>query len=218
MTTTINVKQVGSWSETFKLSLAPYGTGGLSTYYDFQGLTETVDIDEGDKGIESIPNGAGGDVVKIVPQEATTITLECYPTDIGIVNKTGFGQAYRDIQANWDTTEPLEQNNTRNRESWLVSILWTDDAANTGADEVTASSTNSLRYSVAHAWMTSYKPSFTDGILKTTISFMVPPFNKLGAAGQIHECSGDATALLAINSFGSTKFNPVATAQYTWHG
>lgn len=216
-----SVDQLGAFSETFKLAIAPYGSGSLSTYYDFQGLIghDSISIDEGEKGIESIPVGGGGRVVQKNPKADTTITFTCYPVEIDFTTGGGISMAFRDVQSNWDTgTEPMEQTDSRNRDTFLVAFLVTDDSANTGADEVTAASTNSFRWIAAHCFMTGYKPSF-DGTFKVEVTFTVPATTKTGES-KIHECSGVATALPAVNNFGSSKFPPTTAAgtALVWHG
>lgn len=218
MAQSTNLDLLGGFSETFKLSIAPFTNG---TYYDFHNITghDSIDIDEGDKPIETIPIGGGGRVVKQMPKEDSTVTFEVYPVDMDVVGLTGISQMFRDLQGSWDTTEPMDQTDTRNRDTFLASVLFTDDsAAGTGADDATASATNSMRWSAAHCFMTGYKPNFTEGIFKVSVTFTVPAFTKTGTA-KIHECSGDGTALSALTAFNSTNFSPTVAAgtAFTWH-
>jgi len=204
----------GAWSETCLISITPYTSAG-TTDVEFAALTETVDSDLGDKDIDQIVNLTGGRLVKYLPQEITTITFEGYPVDIDFFGATGISQAFQDIVGNWDTIEPLAVSATRNRGMFRIAILWTDDTTATSAAGATASGTNAYRIVFAHAYMTSMKPSFTDGILKFTFSFKCPAFNKNGIA-QIREESGDATALPALNTYNATNYDPEATADFTW--
>jgi hypothetical protein len=167
----------------------------------------------GDKDIEQIPNLKGGRVVKKTPQDITTITFEGYPVDCDSAGGTGFSNLFEGGQT-WDTTEPFGVNSTIVRDLFRIAILWTDDPAATAGVGLTAASTNSYRIVFAHAWCTSMKPSYTDGVLKVTLQFKCPAFNKNGMA-LIHEDSGDATALVSLNSYNSTNYPPTGTS-ITW--
>jgi len=76
----------GAWSETALVGIAAQG----GTDVKFASITETVDIDIGDKDFDVIATLAGGRLVKFTPQEPTTITLEAYPVDAAT---TGFTTA-----------------------------------------------------------------------------------------------------------------------------
>jgi hypothetical protein len=203
----------GAWSETAFISIQAYAAGASGTDTGYAAITETIDIDMGDKDIDQVPTLIGGRVVKKVPQDITTITFEGYPVDIDSTAGTGVSEAFHG--GTWDTSEPLAVTSSRNRDLFRIAILWTDDSAATTAAGATAVATNSYRIVFAHAYMTSMKPSFTDGILKFTFSFKCPAFNKNGI-GLIHEDSGDATALAALNTYGSVNYPPTGSTAYTW--
>ena len=203
----------GAWSETAFISIARYVAAG-STDVEFASLTETIDIDMGDKGIDQIVNIKGGRMVKKTPQDITTITFEGYPVDCDSVGGTGFSNLFEGGQT-WDTTEPFGVNSTIVRDIYRIAIMWTDDPAVTAGAGASAASTNSYRIIFAHAWCTSMKPSFTDGILKVKLEFKCPAFNKNGTS-LIHEDSGDATAVTTLNSYNSTNYPPTGTTAYTW--
>jgi len=203
----------GAWSETALITIARYVAAG-STDVEFASLSETIDIDMGDKDIEQIVNLKGGRMVKKVPQDITTITFEGYPVDCDSAGGTGFSNLFEGGQT-WDAAEPFAVNSTIVRDLYRISILWTDDPAPTTAVGTTAVSTNSYRIVFANAWCTSMKPSYTDGVLKVTLSFKVAAFNKNGIS-QIHEDSGDATALVSLNSYNNTNYLPSGITAYTW--
>ena len=207
----------GAWSETAWITITKYAAAG-GTDYSFTAITETIDIDMGDKDIEQVPTLIGGRVVKKVPQDITTITFEGYPTTInagGVSSGAGSGVSQMFEGGTWDTTEPLVQNSSIQRDLFRVTILWTDDTANTGAQYATAASTNAYRITFAHAYMVSMKPAFTDQLLKVTFAFKCPAFNKNGVS-LIHEESGDATALTALSTYNSTNYPPTGSSAYTW--
>ena len=205
----------GAWSETAFVTITRYAAGG-GTDVQFASLTETIDIDMGDKDIEQVPTLIGGRVVKKTPQDITTITFEGYPVDLdsGSSPATGVSQLFQG-GATWDTSEPLTNTSTIVRDLFRIAILWTDDTTATSAAGATASSTNAYRIVFAHAYCTSMKPSYTDGILKVTFTFKCPAFNKFGMS-LIKEDSGDATAIATLNTYNSTNYPPAGTSSYTW--
>ena len=200
--------KAGAWSETALVTITKHNGSNV----EFAALTETIDIDMGDKDIDQIPSVAGGRLVKKVAQDITTITFEGYPIDIDSADGTGVSQMFEG--GTWDTIEPLETYSSLGRDLFRVAILWTDDTSATSAAGSTAAGTNSYRIVFAHCYMTSMKPSFTDGVLKFTFSFKCPAFNPEKTAN-IREESGDNTALSALSAYDSTNYPPRGTS-YTW--
>lgn len=204
--------KTGAWAETALVSIAKYATGGLADV-EFAALTETIDIDLGDKDVDQVVNLKGGRLVKKTPQDITTITFEGYPVDIDSAAGTGISQMFEG--GTWDTTEPMTVEASTSRDLFRLALMWTDDTAATSAAGATTGTSNAYRIVFAHAYMTSMKPSFTDGILKFTFSFKCPAFNSKGVA-LIREDSGDATPVLILNSYNSTNYPPMGTVGYTW--
>lgn len=201
----------GAWSETCLISITPLD----GTEVQLAAMTETVDIDMGDKDIEQVATLIGGRVIKKVPQDITTITFEGYPIGISTANNKGLSQFFHMTNAaTYDTTEPLAVSSTLGRDLFRVCILWSEVAPAT-ATAVTTATKAAYRFTVANAYMTSMKPSFTDGILKFTFAFKVAPFNKQGTA-QIHEESTETTtALPVLSTYDSTRF-PQDGTTFTW--
>ena len=75
---------VDSWSETALISITAQGGSDVQ----FACLTETVDLDIGDKDFDVINSLCGGRIVKFNPQEPTSITLEAYPLEAGTATGT----------------------------------------------------------------------------------------------------------------------------------
>lgn len=157
---------------------------------EFAALTETIDIDAGEKDIEGIPLVNGGRVVKWSPEGDTTITFEAYPLQVGTeIGATGVG--YYDLLHSSDTSGPIRILNDRNRDKHRILIMWTNDSTVTSAKNTTAANASAIRLGFAEAYFTSVKPSFTDGILKFTITAKVTAFDKSGAANILAEsCAG----------------------------
>ena len=61
---------------------------------------------------------------------------------------------------------------------------------------------------MADAFVTAVKPSFTDGILKTTVTFKVVPFDSVGASNiQFESANGITGVMGALGSYtASNKF------------
>ena len=179
-----------AWTEVAFINLND-GT----TDSQIQAITETIDIDQGDKPMESIPTIAGGRLKKFSPQEDTSITFEGYPIAIG--DKTAATQDGLDLffNAGTDAEAPFSATSSRSRTTFTVTILWTDDSTATAAKSEVASGSYGLRYVFANCDLISCKPSYTDKILKATYIFKCPAFNKAGTAN-ITSSSTDGTAAL----------------------
>jgi len=202
----------GAWSETALITITKYAAGG-GTDVEYASLIETIDLDLGEKDVEFRPNLKGGNIIKKIPQAGTTLTFEGYPVDIDAAGGTGVSQMFHG--GTWNTSEPMTVTASTSRDIFRIAILFTDDTTATSAAGETAASSNSYRWVFVHAYMTSMKPSFTDQILKFTFTFKVAPFNKNGVA-LIREDSGDATALVALNTYNSTNYPPTGSIAYTW--
>lgn len=195
-----------SWSEVALVSIARSGAADFT----FAPIVETIDIDEGDNDVEFIATVRGGRIAKQIPKAETTITFEAYPVGTGSTQLSdGLAHFFQgDIS---DSSEPISITNLRGRKidgsttsnirfQFRVAILFTDDTAATLASGATAASTNSYRYSAINCYLVGYKQSFTDGILKVTMTFKVAAFNKSGTGNIIIE-QGNATALSALTSY-----------------
>jgi hypothetical protein len=205
----------GVWSEVCLVSIQPKG----GTEVQLAAMTETVDIDPGSKDIEQIATLIGGRVVKKVPQDITTITFEGYPIGIATANNKGLAQFFHITNAaTYDTTEPLAVTSSLGRDLFRVVILWSEVAPAT-ASAITSALSAAYRFTAANAYMTSYKESFTDGILKATFEFKVPPFNKQGTAQTREESTETATnttsALQTLSAYTTGNF-PEDGTTFTW--
>lgn len=147
-------------------------TDGTSTMA-IHALTETVDIDMGERDLDKIDLLNLGQIPKHGAVGITTITFEGYPLQAGSA-ATGTGNGFFDIFANKpvvDNSQPLEIELSAVLTRFRVSVLWTDDSASTTAGGATAASTAGMRFVIADCFCTSCKTDFTDGILKQTLVF-----------------------------------------------
>lgn len=171
-----------TWTEVCLVTIQLKG----GTARQFAAITETVDIGEPDYPGEAIPTLAGGRIWKQSPQEDGEITFELYPIELDTAaNDKGLFQQF--AGGTWDTAEPLATDIAwpvginRDRDRFIVAIMWTDDTAQTSAMAVTsATDSTALRFYAKECRMTSHKASFTDGILKITATFKFPAMNKAG--------------------------------------
>jgi len=192
-----------SWSEQCKISICREGIA-LTNEVQFQALTETVDIDIGDKDFEAIATTSGGRIIKYTPQEVTSITLEAYPLEAGTVGGTT-GTGFFDLVNTYeDETQPLSISVDHNRTRYRMTVLWTNDTANTGAQKEVLPDYLGLRVA-ACGFFISAKPSFTDGVLKFSVVMKCPPFTKSGSAN-VNIGSCDATVTLQdLGKFSTTS-------------
>jgi len=196
-----------AWQETFLVEITqPGNTLGNN---NAEGTTETIDIDLGEKDIEQVVMGNGGRLEKIVPEGISTITLECYPLNVGSADISAAAETlgFFDLLHAEDTTFPLAISNTTARTRVRLAIMWTDDTtAGDASDALAATANFGLRMVFADAFVTSAKSSFTDGILKWTIMIKVVPFDSAGASNiQFQSANGITGTMPALGSYTSSS-------------
>ncbi|MAG76427.1 MAG: hypothetical protein CL811_06655 [Colwelliaceae bacterium] len=205
------------WQEVCLISVTRAGSSAsIRAAAQFAAITESIDISEPDYPGESIPNTAGGRVWKQTPQEDGEITLEMYPIEASAgdaENNKGLFQQFAGTAADaaYDTAEPISTLLTatpgvdRTRSRFRVTVLWTNDDSGgtppTTAEEATAASTDSLRFSAMGCRLISHKADFTDGILKVTATFKYPAMNKAGDVKMSRWDSGAQTAITALSAY-----------------
>ncbi len=187
-----------SWQETCLVAISAQGGADVA----FQALTETVDIDNGEKDIEGVALVNGGRVAKWTPESDATITLEAYPVSVGKPTGDGFFQL---LYTSTDAAQPLLIAGDHSRAKYRMAILWTNDPTVTSATAVTTGSYEGMRMSFADGYFTSVKPSFTDGILKFTITFKVTAFDKAAATNKQFESTDGTGVLPALAAYTETN-------------
>ena len=195
-----------AWQETFLVEITQPGvTLGNN---NAEGITETIDWDFGEKDFDQIVLGNGGRLEKLTPEGITTLTLECYPLNVGSgdISAAAATVGFFDLLHAEDTTFPLLISGTRARTRVRVAIMWTDDTtAGDASDALAATANLGMRLTIADAFVTSVKPSFTDGILKFTIVFKVVPFDASGNNNiQFESADGTVALLPALASYTTT--------------
>jgi len=192
--------QPDTWSETGLVSMTKSGGEEVQFYT----ITETVDVTIGTKDFDVIANLAGGRLVKYTPQEPMEVTLEAYPVEVGTADpSSGTGNGFFDML--WggigsSDSQPVEISSDRAREKLRMTMLWTDDTSVSDATADIPINSAGLRLIGKNGYVTEVNPSFTDGILKFTITFKVPPFDKSGNSN-ITVQSVDGTATMTMGSY-----------------
>jgi len=177
-----------SWSEIAYIEIAD----DASNVYQYSTITETIDMSFGEADVEYIASIMGGRIPKKNPKNVNEVTLELYP--VGVTSGTGTtGYQPNGIRAWAEGASPTATDfvNSRSSRQFRVVSLWTDAAYvpssatpaagefNKASGAITGTGNSSLRYSWWGGHITDAKDSFTDGILKTTVTFKFPPFNRL---------------------------------------
>jgi hypothetical protein len=175
-----------AWMEKCLITIQPIG----GTAMQFESLTETVDLDLGEKKIEGIALVNGGRIRRWSPQSDGKVTFEAYPLGAG-TSSGSVGAGFHDLMHTKDATAPIRVANDYNRLRHRVALLWTNDPTPTTATAVTADTFFAYRVVAAEVIFTKVTPSFTDGILKFTIEAMWTAFDKAASANCIEEsCAG----------------------------
>jgi len=191
------------WSETALIAIAAQGGANVK----FACMTETVDIDLGDKDFDVIAGLCGSRMIKFNPQDVTTVTLEAYPLQAGTESAATSGTGFFDLMHTADTTQPISISVDRARNPYRIAIMWTDKTSETDASAaITTPANTAMRFVAAGGYFTSVKPSFTDKVLKFTVTYKVPPFDSSGSANvKLESVAGSTTATLtALASYTST--------------
>ncbi|RLI86667.1 MAG: hypothetical protein DRO76_03535 [Candidatus Altiarchaeales archaeon] len=194
--------KAGAWGEECLITITEVD----GTDYNYEALLETADIDLGDRDIEGIATLGGGRVVKFTPEADTTITLEGYAIEAATPDDQASGTGRGFFGHFWDapSNDPQQISATRTRNKHRIVILWTDDTSMTSAaGALSSTSKQGLRFIAADGYITSLKPSFTDGILKFTMTMKVPPYDQNGNANIRVESTETSNTLGALNSYTS---------------
>lgn len=179
-----------AWQEVAKIVITRLG----GTSYEFNAVTDDLDLPEGDYPGESIPNLAGGRIWKQSPQEDGEVSMTIYGTNLDTTAAQGLIQEWTGISGGgaYDTSQPLATDISwpvgvsRLRDRFMVVIMWTDDdTINTAAevlDPSGATGTNkvAMRFYAKECRIIVHKASFTDKILKMNVTFKYPAMNKAG--------------------------------------
>lgn len=199
----------GMFSEKAKVSISVLGGSEVA----FETLVDSLSIDQGDKDVEGVPLVGGGRLTKKKPQGDITISFDAYPTTVEGGDSKGIAQLFQN-GGTIGGTDPVIVYSSTVRTPCRVTILMTDDTANTGATSTTALNASAMRYSLAYCYCVSANADFSDGY-KWSMKFKAPAFNKFGSAN-VREESTETTGLVALRAFSTTYFDPADTDGYSW--
>ena len=178
-----------AWVDVALVTVVELGAASAdTTQIDAHAMTETIDISEPDYPGEGIPTLAGGRVWKQSPQEDGEVTMEIYPVEVDLTANTGFfmwfggGAAQGSEPRQTDTSWIAGVDRTRQR--YAVAIMWTNDNVGgsepTDALQTTDTASDALRFVALGCRIVSHKVSFTDGILKATVTVKFPAMDPTG--------------------------------------
>lgn len=198
------------WSEVFLLSLErASGTDiQLASVID----PNSLEINTPDYPGESIPNAAGGRNWKQGVQEDVEVSFELYGVDLDAATASNVtGGLFQQMEGvsgagAYDSSEPLITDLSwpagveRTRDRFRIAVLFTNDPAVTTAAGATATSTDALRFFCSNLRIISLKASFSDGVLKQSVTLKGPAYNKAGTTKNYGWESGDNTALVALDT------------------
>jgi len=193
-----------AWMEKGYATIEKYGTANSA---NLSGVLDrsSLDISIGDKAMESIPTLNLARVYKYDPEGDSEISFDLYLKDMG-TSSGGIDLFFIDTTVY--TSGKIDVVHSQTREKMRLTILFTNDpvpsTATTTVNATTTLAYAARRYIFADAYITSYKTSFTDGILKVSVTMKVPPYD------------GSATANIGYQSLdGSTSSSLAALGSYT---
>lgn len=167
---------------------------------EFSCLIETFEVSGGEKGFESIPTISGGRRKRFSPEEDTEITIEGYATEIG-TDTGAVGKGFFDLKygEDADSLQPMSISTDHSHDEFQIAILNTDNAALTAATSATVDGDKALRMLFKNGHFTNVESSFSDMVLKFSVTFKVTPFDALNASNIVLE-STDGTALKVLDA------------------
>ena len=148
------VSNTGSFDAWERNALITVDDG--TTAINMQAITETIDIDVGERDYDKIDLLNLGQIAKHGPMGICTVTFEGYPLYAGTPDtsgatrgtpKSGIAQSYWEVFAqkgHMDTSDPIANTITNDTERYRVAILWTDDSIATGTTSAASDATPSI--------------------------------------------------------------------------
>jgi len=188
-----------AWMEKVLVEVEKHGSTTADA--SIQGIVDrtSLDITIGDKPMESIATLNQARVYKYNPEEDSEITFDMYVKDLGS-DSNAIDLFFLGVTT-VATSGVITKSTTTVRDRFRVTILFTNDTSISDATATVNNGTETTygarRYIFADAYITSCKPSFTDGILKISISCKVPPYDGNGSANIGYQSlDGSTTASL----------------------
>jgi hypothetical protein len=194
-----------AWEEVALVTIQKCG----GTAYQFAAITDEVEINEPDYPGESIATDVGGRIWNQKPQEDGEINLTLYPISADIADNTGL---FQHMSGSTDAAQPLTSAVTfvagisKQRDTFMVAMMWTDDTAVTSASGATSTSAKvATRFSCKLARLVSHKASFgPDKPLTIKATFKFPAMNKAGTVRPYKwESTNDCSSVLPALTYAT---------------
>jgi len=176
-----------------------------TTAVDLHTKTSSINLEIGERSVDIIELLNMGQIMKYGPIGLTTVTIEGYVLEAGTIiagATTGFWDIFADKPAS-DSSNPQQVSISNNVTRLRISILFTNDSgADQGSDAVTSGAGyKGLRFVMADCCCTSNSYDFTDGVMKTTLTFKGRAFDASAAALIKLESGKDTSPLTALASY-----------------
>ena len=198
-----------SWTEVAYVTI----TEQSGVDVDFCSISESVNIDEGERPVETNYTLCGGKIVRTMVQGDTTVTMKAYPTQAGTAGTgtvgKGFHDMFYDSVTESATTGQIEVINERTtRKKFRLAVLWTNDtSSNSAVRQVVSPTYAALRWTGRNGYITKVAPSFeANGQLAFDVTFLFPSNQSGGAANiQVESISGGGTTatMATLSSYTS---------------
>lgn len=199
------------WGETFFASLAIQG--GSEIQLAGKITPSSLAINRGGKDFEPLHLANGGNFEKIMPEPPSEITIDAYVLYAGngdVSAATSLAGLHDLFFGTEDTSDIIIISNTRVRNRFRLTILFTNDSTVTSAIGQVANGSDALRLGFADGFITKIDEQMEDdGAFKIPFTFKVVPFDSAGTSNvrvqsQKSSDTGPLTAFAAYTS--STKF------------
>ena len=192
-----------SWQETALLTLMQG-----STAYNFALITESFEVNTGEKAVEGVATVSGGRITKWTPEGDTEFTAKIIPIGIGtddLTNLEGFWNKFQPQTSNGYTQNGVLNRafNKRFRNTYTVCVMQTSGTYPASANLASPTSADAKRVSMRNAYITKCTQAFgtSDG-LTGEITIKVPAFAKDGSSNILDEsCSANGATAIGVLSW-----------------
>lgn len=182
-----------SWQKKALVTITPQGGDN----YEYWSLSENIKVTDPPKDLEQIVLLNGGRIAKNTPAGIGEISIDMYPVGVDpaygidmLQNGETFSGTYPALDEFSDSQTPMR-----------LAVLWTSDTSVTSATAATSVDYPAYRFYATDVYITNVEYSFTDGILKVSVTFKFVPFDKAGNSNYKKESTDGSVALSALSSY-----------------
>ena len=164
----------------------------------YEAIITSTDEAGGEKAFDSITTQGGGRLKNYTPQTDYEVTLEGYAVEVGTLAAGTTGNGFNDLMSDYDgTSQPVSIINDHTREEYRLVIMRTSNFTQASASAVTTTLDKAVRWTYENGHFTNVVASDTDNVVKFTLSFKTPAFNKAGTKNRtVESTDGTAAAVL----------------------